>query len=166
LLKPESSSESISKYYSQANDTSSTYVAPYHNIHSTSTSCHLCTKQPISPSNSPNMTPKVPTVNVIKTTNSLASQGSVNPEMMAQLPHNTVDDAVKTTNSLRSQYSVEVIDPEILTLLRHRFKKQGAENSICTEVVCLRCRPSTEILSMIHSSERRSFDVILVLTST
>jgi hypothetical protein len=97
------------------------------------------------------MAPKVLTVNVLKTTNSLASQDSVNPEILAQLPRKTVVNIVKTTNSLRSQYSVEVIDPEMLALLRHRFEKPGAEKSTCTDIVCPRCRPSTVILGMIHN---------------
>jgi hypothetical protein len=94
------------------------------------------------------MAPKVPTVDVVKTTNLLASQDSVN---LKTLPPNAVVDTVKTANSLMSQYSVEVIDPAILALMRHRLENPGAENSICTEIVCPSCRPSTEIIGIINT---------------
>ena len=111
--------------------------------------------------------PKKTIVNDVNTTNSSASRQYVHLEMLA-LPRKTVVNVVKTTNSMRSQYSVEVVDPEMLALLRHRLEKPGAEKSTCTGVLseCPRCLHSIEILGRTFTSEGRSYDVELLLTST
>jgi len=66
---------------------------------------------------------------------------------------------IKTTNSTRPQYSVEVIDPDKLALLRHRLQRPGAENPACTGILskCPRGMNSTEILDMQFCSRSMIF---------